>query len=204
MGTSSCFPCCPRAHCHCRFWLFERTHAGLRTRLIGWLLLMTCLPPCKRSLRSTTSISRKHVTLALGYPVLGSSSLAPEHSPQPMLPVSPRVALTLVVIRVLRRLVVDGSGTPTGRSCLAQRWLPWNATWIVGRSALLYRSVIVHCRQQHSPPPCSDPIGALESNNVSLGYNRYQVPHSPTPCWPQLRAMIFCVLCVCSAGQQHG
>jgi hypothetical protein len=53
--------------------------------------------------------------------------------------------------------VLDGSGTPSGRPCLNDKWRPWVSTWI----------------------PSSDPEDAAFSNNVTLGYDRYQVFNPP-------------------------
>ncbi|KJE96984.1 hypothetical protein CAOG_007474 [Capsaspora owczarzaki ATCC 30864] len=50
--------------------------------------------------------------------------------------------------------VLDGAGTPNAaRTCLAERWRPWNATWIVG----------------------SDPQDAATSNNATEGYDRFLI-----------------------------
>lgn len=55
------------------------------------------------------------------------------------------------------QLIVDGAGSPTGRSCLDNRFSPWNSTWIV----------------------FSDPLAALTSNSPTDGYVRYQVNNMP-------------------------
>lgn len=53
------------------------------------------------------------------------------------------------------RFVLDGGAAPV--QCLAQRWRPWVATWITGDA----------------------PQDAFTSDNVSLGYDRFQVLNEP-------------------------
>jgi hypothetical protein len=40
--------------------------------------------------------------------------------------------VTLQRYNLAVELILDGASTPTTRPCLINRWLPWNATWVIG------------------------------------------------------------------------
>jgi hypothetical protein len=56
--------------------------------------------------------------------------------------------------------ILDGSGTAgNGRTCLVDKWRPWNYTWIEG----------------------NDPQGDFWSNSVTNGSDRFQIMNTPVP-----------------------
>lgn len=56
--------------------------------------------------------------------------------------------------------ILDGAGTAGGgRTCLQEKWKPWNYTWIIG----------------------DDPIEALFLNTEENALNRFQIMNTPVP-----------------------
>jgi hypothetical protein len=71
--------------------------------------------------------------------------------------------------------ILDGSGTPGGgRTCLSKEFMPYNTTWIPdsGPCALPAPRLSLSLESAND---FADPFDAYTSNNVTLGYNRFQV-----------------------------